>query len=24
MRAAERTGSDIDQDGFYYARFQKR
>ncbi len=24
MRAAERTGSDIDHDGFYYARFQKR
>ncbi|PTB21528.1 16S rRNA (cytosine(967)-C(5))-methyltransferase RsmB [Trinickia symbiotica] len=24
MRAAERTGSDIDHDGFFYARFQKR
>ncbi len=24
MGAAERTGSDIDHDGFFYARFQKR
>jgi 16S rRNA (cytosine967-C5)-methyltransferase len=24
MRAAGRTGSDIDHDGFFYARFQKR
>jgi 16S rRNA (cytosine967-C5)-methyltransferase len=24
MRAAERTGSQIDHDGFFYARFQKR